>query len=421
MVATPRYRSTCAEVLADRAERAVLGVGLRRSYGDSVLNTGGALIDMTCCDRIIAFDPVNGILKADAGLSFDAGLRAIVPRGWFFATTPGTRFVTLGGAVANDVHGKNHHTAGSFGCSVRKIGLLRSDGIEHVLDAEAGGDLFRATIGGLGLTGLITWVEVQLAPISSVLLRVERIPFSNVTDFFTLAKESETFEHTVAWIDCANAGTSLGRGIFQRADWAAEGGLMPHPATMGPIIPLDAPSFALNSMSIRAFNAIYFRQQCWSSRITTHHYGQFFYPLDTIGHWNRLYGRDGLYQYQCVIPGADVAAVIITLVRAIANAAAGSFLAVLKTLGPRRSPGLISFPLEGATLALDFANRGQETLKVLARLDAIVADAGGRLYPAKDGRMPAAMFRTGYADTIDAFKAQVDPAFMSNFWRRVSA
>jgi len=353
---------------------------------------------------------------------YAAALRIIVPQGWYFATTPGTRFVTLGGAVANDVHGKNHHWAGAFGCSVRRFGLLRSDGVHHEVDGETGGDLFKATIGGLGLTGIITWVEVDLVRVPSGYLTVERIAFANTADFFRLAADSiDGYEHTVAWIDCANAGSATGRGIFQRGNWSAQGGLEPHGAKLKATMPFELPSLTLNTLSVRAFNAFYWRLQKSGAPITNEHYGAFFYPLDSIGNWNRLYGRRGFYQYQCVVPPPTAESAVAELLKMISRAGAGSFLAVLKTLGNRRSPGLLSFPREGATLALDFPNRGAATLNLLARLDSIVSEAGGRLYPAKDGRMSARMFRAGFGSALSKFSSQVDPAVSSDFWRRVAA
>lgn len=421
-IARPRYRDEAVRAIMSRGDREVLAVGLGRSYGDSVLNGRGALIDMTGVDRVLHFDPALGIVRAEAGLSFDELLPIIVPHGWFLRTTPGTRFVTLGGAVANDVHGKNHHGAGAFGCSVRRLGLVRSDGREVELDGETGGELFRATIGGLGLTGVVTWVELELARIPSAFLQVERVAFTSVADFFRLAEESsQRFEHTVSWIDCANRGHALGRGIFQRANWCADGGLIPHAGGPKFVMPVEAPSMALNGFTVRAFNAAYFRLQKRGPAVSRQHYSTFFYPLDAIGGWNRLYGRRGFYQYQCVIPSAEAQGAVEELVRQIAAAGAGSFLAVLKTLGDRSSGGLLSFPRAGATLALDFPNRGQRTLDLLARLDSVVRTAGGRLYPAKDGRMPAAMFQEGYAEALPRFAKHADPAFSSNFWQRVSA
>jgi len=420
MVCKPQFADELPACLTpEGTDGKLLPVGLRRSYGDTTLNAGHELVDMTALDRFIRFDVDKGMLHAEAGLSIDKLLQVIVPKGWFLPTTPGTRFVTLGGAVANDVHGKNHHRMGSVGCSVREIGLLRSDGTRHRL--RPGDPLFAATIGGLGLTGIITDVMLDLAPIHSAWMEVERIGFRNIPEFFRIAAEStDEFEHTVAWIDCASTGSALGRGVFQRANWATDGRLEAHASKAGPTMPFDLPRGTLNRYSIRMFNALYYRLQLRGPRRRLEHYGPVFYPLDSIRQWNRMYGKAGLYQYQCAIPPDAAEPAVTELVKIIAESGAGSFLAVLKTFGPRQSPGLLSFPLPGATLALDFANAGESTLRLLAKLDEIVFKSGGRLYPAKDGRMPAHMFRAGYGRWTE-LRALKDPAISSDFWRRVAA
>lgn len=420
LIATPRFLEDAEAVVRDHVGP-LLPVGMRRSYGDTVFNSGGALLASTYLDRIVHFDVDNGILAAEAGLTIDEALQVITPQGWFFGTTPGTRFVTLGGAVANDVHGKNHHRQGSFGCGVRRIGLVRTDGSKLTLDARDNSELFRATVGGLGLTGFISWVELQLVRIPSTLMNVERVAFDNVSDFFSLAQDSEaTHEHTVAWIDCANKRQPIGRGIFQRANWISSEALSAHSHATKLGIPVDAPSWLLNDFTVRAFNAFYWHQQKAGPSNTQQHYAKFFYPLDTIRDWNRLYGSAGFYQYQCVVPSADAQPAIHELIRQIVQNGGGSFLAVLKTFGRVPSVGLLSFPMEGATLALDFANRNEQTLQLLARLDDVVREARGRLYPAKDGRMPASMFRDGYGHRLAVFESQLDPGMRSNFWARVS-
>lgn len=422
-VVSPRYRDELAAALsaARKARGGALAVGLARSYGDSGLNPGGALIDMRGLDRLLAYDPETGVLRAEAGASLWDILRFAIPRGRFLPTTPGTRFVTLGGAIANDVHGKNHHKAGSFGCSVRRIGLLRSDRGEVEAAPNENAELFAATIGGLGLTGVIAWAAVQLAPIAASRIDQEIVPFDHLDDFFDIAADSEgRFEHTVAWIDCLASGAGLGRGVFNRGDWAASGPLEVKGEPFGPQIPVDAPDFVLNRLTLSAFNAAYRRLQRWKAGRSTVSYDGFFYPLDSIGGWNRLYGGRGFYQYQSAVPAAAARDATAAMLKTIAAAGEGSFLAILKTFGAKRSPGLLSFPLEGVTLALDFPNRGEKTLSLLSRLDAIVAQAGGRLYPAKDGRMPAAMFQQGYPGW-EEFAGLIDPAMNSSFWRRVSA
>ena len=420
-VATPQFADELPAIVAERPGEPTLAVGLCRSYGDSVVNSSGGVIDMTHLDRIVAFDRDRGVITAEAGASLSEILSLTVPNGWFTRTTPGTRFVTLGGAVANDVHGKNHHSAGTFGCGVTEIELMRSDGTMHRLSADDGDPLFAATVGGLGLTGVIRTVTLDLAPIRSAYLDVERIAFGHVRDFFAVAAESErSHEHTVAWIDCAGGRSHRGRGIFQRGNWSEGGGLDLHDDRKTLTMPLNAPGFALNGLTVRLFNTVYYRLQKYGPARQRLHYAPFFYPLDVVLQWNRLYGRRGFYQYQCVIGHSEAPQAIEDLLDRIAASGAGSFLAVLKTLGPKPSLGMLSFPREGVTLALDFPNKGTKTLKLLGELDAIVRAANGRLYPAKDGRMPAAMFQAGYPN-VDAFMPYVDPAFGSDFWRRVSA
>jgi L-gulonolactone oxidase len=419
-VARPRWRDELNALVAGApGTGAVLARGLGRSYGDSGLNPDGALISMAKLDRIHAFDPATGILRADAGLSLDALIRLALPAGWFPPVAPGTRFVTLGGAIANDIHGKNHHRAGTFGRHLRRIELLRSNGAAHELTPEDDTGLFAATVGGLGLTGLMSWVEVQLAPITGAYLDVEEIPFGGLDEFFDLAGKSEdTHEHTVAWVDCAAGGASLGRGIFSRANSADDAHHAPS-AGLTVSLPFDLPDRALNSVTLRAFNSGYFGLKSRRAGVRRQPYDVFFFPLDAVGGWNRLYGRRGFYQYQCVVPQPAARDAMTELLRQIADSGEGSFLAVLKTFGPLASPGLLSFPMEGTTLALDFKNSGDATLRLLERLDCVVAEAKGRLYPAKDGRISSTMFAAGYPRLAD-FERWRDPGFSSAYWRRVA-
>jgi len=396
----------------------ILATGLRRSYGDTCINDGGAVIDMTGLDHFVSFDRSTGLLVAEAGVSLKAILERAIPAGWFLPVSPGTKFVTLGGAVANDVHGKNHHRAGTIGRWLQRLELKQSDGSERSLGPDDTTGAFAATIGGLGLTGVITRVALQLVPIASSSMEVENIPFENLAEFLALAGESDaTHDYTVAWVDCLARGSSLGRGIFTRARHSTDGGLHLHSAR-GPSIPVDAPGFLLNRLSLSAFNEIYYRF-AGRRRLTTVPLTRFFYPLDAIENWNRLYGRRGFYQYQSVVPPANAQAATAEMLRTIADAGQGSFLAVLKTFGDLPSPGLLSFPMQGTTLALDFANRGPQTLALLDRLDAIVRDAGGRLYPAKDGRVSPSMFEASYP-ALDRFKPHIDPGMSSTFRRRIN-
>lgn len=391
--------------------------GNGRSYGDSCLNPDGTLLDARALDRFIAFDPASGVLRAEAGLLLSAVLELAVPQGWFLPVTPGTRHVTLGGALANDVHGKNHHVAGTFGHHVRAFELLRSDGSRLRCSLDENHEWFAATLGGLGLTGLVTWVELQLRRIPGPAMEVESLRFGTLDEFFALSRESAaTHEYTVAWIDCLARGASLGRGHFLRADHSAAPA--PSPPRRVLAMPLLPPLSLVNRLTLRPFNSLYFHRQRRARQRATLHYAPYFYPLDGIAHWNRMYGPRGFLQHQCVIPPAAARDAVAQMLEEIARSGSGSFLAVLKEFGPRPSSGLLSFARPGTTLALDFPNQGAATFELLQRLDAIVAAAGGAIYAAKDARMSAATFRAGYP-RLDQFRRFVDPRFSSGLWRRV--
>jgi FAD/FMN-containing dehydrogenase len=408
--------------LAPDARR--LAYGLGRSYGDSCLLTGGLMIRMTGLNKMIQFDRERGLLRAEAGVTLSEILELVVPEGWFLPTTPGTRFVTLGGAIANDVHGKNHHGAGNLGCHVSRFCVLRSDGSRLECASGLNEPLFRATIGGLGLTGLILWAEIQLVRAPSAWLNVELIPFTGVREFMSLSEESaKGWEHTVAWFDAAARGKNFARGLYIRGNFTGEGLENREPRKIHPppkwSIPLTIPNWTLNSLSVKAFNTLYFHRVPRSGKKLIQHYEPFFYPLDAVDGWSKIYGRRGFFQYQSVTPEAAGVQPLEEMARAIADSGEASFLAVLKIFGPRPSPGLLSFPQPGITLALDFPNRGPSTLRLFDRLDAIVRAAKGRLYPGKDSRMSAEDFRNGYPALKD-FLPQVDAAFCSDFWKRVA-
>lgn len=404
------------------AGRTLLPYGLGRSYGDSCLNDGGAVLPTRGLDRFIAFDTETGVLRAESGISLEELLRVTVPRGWFLPVTPGTRHVTLGGAIANDVHGKNHHRAGTFGRFVRRFELLRSDGARLECSPDDHADWFGATIGGLGLTGLVTWAELQLRRIESPRIVQETVKFGRLSEFFAINSESEpAFEYTVAWVDVLARGRGLGRGHYIRGNHAPAGvGALDEPRARQRLsVPFAAPELLLNGLTLGAFNAAYFHRQLRRESRRVVRLDSFFYPLDAIGHWNRLYGKRGFFQYQCVIPPADAPAVARELLDTIAASRQGSFLTVAKTFGALPSPGWLSFPRPGLTFALDFPNRGERTLALFDRLDRLVAAAGGSLYPAKDGRMSPADFQRAFP-AWEKFRSYVDPRFSSDFWRRVS-
>jgi FAD/FMN-containing dehydrogenase len=395
-----------------------LPIGLARSYGDSCLNDGQSLLSTLSMDRLIAFDPESGRLIAESGISFDAILRFAVPHGWFLPVTPGTRFVTLGGAVANDVHGKNHHCSGTFGDHVLRFDLVRSDGSRMICSPTENSDWFRATIGGLGLTGLIAWVEVQLKKVANSWIDAETVRCAGVDDFYDLSAESEPkFEYLVTWVDSLET-RSVGKGLFMRGNHNSDPQRTERQMAKPPglAVPFDLPFSLLNRMTLKAFNTLYYRAALLGPARKCAHFGSFFYPLDAIGRWNRLYGSAGLIQWQALLPieNRDVAREILSTV---ARSGSGSFLTVMKLMGEHRAAGLLSFSGRGITIALDFPY-SDSLLPMLERLDGLVAEAGGRLYPAKDARMSGVHFRQFYPNW-EKFLPYIDPRFSSSFWRRV--
>lgn len=396
-----------------------LPFGQGRSYGDCCLNDGGLLLATAGLNRFIHFDTASGVLRCEAGVTLAEILKLSVPQGWFLPVTPGTKFVSVGGAIANDVHGKNHHRAGTFGRHLKSFELLRSNGERLTCSPSTNESWFSATIGGLGLTGLITWAEIQLKPIHNPFIYVETLKFHTLEEFFQVAAKSVIrYEYTVAWVDCLSQGKSLGRGLFMRGNHAqAEYKGSPVARRRQISLPCDLPSSTLNHFSTKVFNTLYYHTPRMPAQVL--HYDSFFYPLDVIGNWNRLYGARGFFQYQCVLPDDDHGAIRAVL-NTIAASGMGSFLSVLKTFGDVTSPGMLSFPRKGVTLALDFSNQGNKTLSLFIKLDEIVCHYGGAVYPAKDARMPAAAFQK-YFPQWREFSHYVDPKFSSGFWRRVSA
>ncbi|MDF9834003.1 FAD/FMN-containing dehydrogenase [Ereboglobus sp. PH5-5] len=368
-------------------------------------------------NRMLDFDENSGLIRCEAGTSLDEVLRLVVPRGWFLPTTPGTRFVTVGGAVANDVHGKNHHRAGTFGCHVTRFELLRSDNRRLVCSPTENSDYFAATIGGMGLTGLITWVEFRLRRIRNAMIETESIKFRNLNEFFEVSEGSNTkFEHTVAWVDCVAGG----RGILMQGNNTDSdtGGLKPHREP--PLnFPPGFPSFALNRTSIRIFNQLYYSRQLRKRTFGLQHYSTFFYPQDAVKNWRRVYGTPGFYEAQIILPFDSAKEALREIFKQAARLGQGAFLAVLKTMGDVRSPGLMSFPRPGITLGIDFPNKGTRTRKLFDEIFRIGKDAGAVFNPGKDALMPPECFaRT--CPNLNAFSAYIDPAFSSNAWRRLT-
>lgn len=399
--------------------RISLPYGNGRSYGDSCLATSDQVLHMRSLDRLIEADWQNGVLKVEAGISLAEILAVAIPRGWFLPVTPGTQFATVGGAIANDVHGKNHHVRGTFGRHVRSFGLLRQGEPERLCSPSANTELFAASIGGLGLTGIISWARLQLMPIHASQIDTRVVRFANLAEFFALSEElDEQHEYSVAWVDCLAKGADSGRGVFIVGDHARYGSLdVGHRAKLH--MPLTPPVSLINKLSLSAFNTLYWRLHPSQRKQGRSGYEPFFYPLDRVLHWNRIYGPRGFQQYQCVIPTANAEAAMADLLKAIADAGQGSFLAVLKRCGDVRSPGLLSFPMAGTSLALDFPHSEHLENVVFPRLDAIVRAAGGRLYPAKDAHMSGADFRQAYP-AWERLEALRDPSLMSRFWSRVA-
>ena len=401
----------------------VLAYGCGRSYGDVCLNPDGTLIDCRQLDRFIAFDAATGILACEAGVQLGDILRVVCRpdrdgTAWFLPVLPGTRFVSVGGAIANDVHGKNHRQRGCFGNHVLSLEVARRDGSLATCSREQNQELFAATIGGLGLTGVIVTARLQLQRVPGTWLEAETVRLDNLTDFFAVSAEADTaWDYAAAWIDCLATGAALGRGIYSQA--RHQPGNAPPLAPPKLTIPITPPLSPLNRVSLRAFNSAYFH---WHGRRQRHRsivpYQRVLFPLDQFGGWNRLYGRQGFFQFQCVIPQDAEREAIADILGDIAASGDGSMLAVLKRFGDTRSPGLLSFPMPGTTLALDFPNRGPGTLNLLRRLEDIVVAAGGRLYPAKDATMRAETFRRGF-HRLDEFLPHVDRGISSGFVRRM--
>lgn len=415
----PAWRSQVADDFARLAHEhgEVLPFGNGRSYGDSCLATSNHVLQMRSLDRFIAADWKTGVLRAEAGVTLGEILQVTIPHGWFLPVTPGTQYATLGGAIANDVHGKNHHVRGTFGNHVRQFGLIRSADGALTCSRESNVELFAASIGGLGLTGVIEWADIQLMPISSSQINGTVTRFNNLDEFFDLSERLDAqHEYSVAWVDCLATGSVAGRGVYFVGDHAPYGSLeRSSPSRLN--VPVTPPVSLINNPSLRLFNEIYWRKHPSKPTLQRSEYQPFFYPLDGISNWNRIYGRRGFQQYQCVVPHHSARVAIRDLLAMIASSGQGSFLAVLKRCGDVASPGLLSFPLPGTSLALDFP-QVSGLASLFGRMDALVREAGGRLYPAKDAHMSGADFRFGYPawEQVESLR---DPTLNSRFWKRV--
>ena len=408
----------------------LIALGNARSYGDAALNPEMTLA-MRAMDRMRAFDARTGLLTCEAGVLLTDVLDTFVPRGWFPPVVPGTKLATVGGMIAADVHGKNHHLAGSFGAHVESLTLVTADGEVRTCSRAAWPDLFRATVGGMGLTGVIVAASFRLEPVESAFVLADTVATRDLDETMAVFEASRDWPYSVAWIDCLARGGKLGRSLVTRGAFMARNDLparlVREPSGPGPTsrlcIPFDAPSGLLNRASIGSFNALYHRRGRTRRGARPVHFEQFFFPLDRIHAWNRLYGRKGFVQYQCVLPKDESRTGLATLLARIAMAGQGSFLGVLKLLGPG-SGGLLSFPMEGYTLALDFPMR-EGTLDLLDGFDRITHRHGGRVYLAKDARYTPQRLRQGYPEhgafaAVRAEAAGDPPVFASALSRRLA-
>ncbi len=402
----------------DGVHHGALAVGMGRSYGDSCLLQNGTLMPTTSMNRLLDFDMETGILTAEAGITLAQILDFCVPRGFFLPVSPGTKYVTLGGAIANDIHGKNHEAAGSFGCHVPAFELVRSDGTRLHCTPTENPDFYAATIGGLGLTGVITWAQLRMKPIVSRVIDYEGIQFHGIDEFLAIKKQYSQVEYTVAWLDCVSTGKNFARGVFMLGDHSkVPGELKPSPKPKL-VFPMEAPGFMLNKLTISAFNTVFFHKQLKAHVKTTQDYEPFFYPLDAVLKWNKMYGKRGLVQFQFAIPWEHAEEGTIAILKEITKSGLASFLAVLKTFGDVPSVGMMSFPLPGFMFALDFPIKPGITFPLMERLGDMTRDYGGRLYPAKDACMTPSQFQTYYPQW-ERFSRFKDPALTSSFWERV--
>jgi FAD/FMN-containing dehydrogenase len=370
-------------------------------------------------NRFLSFDSESGVLVCEPGVLLRDIQETFVKQGWMLHVTPGTAMVTVGGAVANDIHGKDHHLAGTFGEHVLSFTLLRSDGQQLHCSATENSDFFRATIGGLGLTGFITSIALQLKRVAGPYFDTEVIPYSSLSEFFELSSktEDEGWQASVSWFDCSTS--KAGRGSFTRGNVSSR----PYDKAstksgVGLAVPFTPPISLVNKLTLDVFNAGYFQLQKSGAGKREVHYKEFYYPLDGVGNWNRIYGPKGFFQYQSVIPMEFAQAATEEMLEVIKRSGQGSFLAVLKTFADRKPAGLLSFARHGVTLALDFPNQGAKTENLMQSLDRIVAEAGGAINPSKDARMSRELFASGFPG-LEEFKKYRDPNAVSNFSRRV--
>lgn len=412
----PERRAEVAAILASGAQRTYVSRGLGRSYGDAALNRDGGLICHTRLNRFLGFDSSAGTLECEAGVSFEEILRTFLPRGFFLPVTPGTKFVTVGGAIAADVHGKNHHKDGTLASFILDLKLLTPTGSVLACSCGANPEIFWATVGGMGLTGMILSARMQLRKVESAYVLVDYQKARNLGEALdAMGEGDERYQYSVAWIDCLQAGKSLGRAVLMRGNHAPAAQIpesvrnpLAQPHHFGWNLPFDFPSLALNRLSVGAFNTVFYgTHRSMTDQVVD--FDSFFYPLDAVENWNRLYGKRGFVQYQVALPQESGRTGLAALLQRLAESRRASFLAVLKRFGDG-NPGLLSFPLRGYTLALDLPVTNG-LVPLLRELDRVVISMGGRTYLAKDAVLSAADFRAMYPN-VEAFRAlkrKLDP------------
>ena len=394
-------------------------LGNLRSYGDACLKDTGPAIDMTRLDRLLSFDADTGVLETEAGVSLGDILSVFAPKGWMPMVMPGTGFATVGGAIASDVHGKNHHDAGSMRSSVKEFRLIGAGGKARKVSPDKEGDVFEASFGGMGLTGIVESARLQLIPCASEYMEVRDRRISGLAEYIE-AFESSRATYAVGWIDVAARGGKLGRGILEEGEFSSR---QTHHVKPGKAksIPRDAPGFLLSAPIVRAFNSLYYYRVSATGRSKTRTLHDFFFPLDRIKAWNRLYGKRGFHQFQCVLPPDAAALILDEMLREISRSGLAAPLAVLKRMGPGNSSPM-SFPMEGYTLAVDFPNRDRAR-DLIARLEARTAEVGGRVYLAKDALMEPGSVARMYPE-LDRFREVVqrldpDGVFETDLSRRL--
>ncbi|OMP78739.1 FAD-binding oxidoreductase [[Flexibacter] sp. ATCC 35208] len=376
----------------------IIARGNGRCYGDASLATNS--ISTLKFDKVLQFDTETGVFECQSGITLDQILRIVVPEGWFLPVTPGTKFITVGGAVASDVHGKNHHAEGSFSNHIIDMDVITGKKETLTCSKDKLPDLFWATCGGMGLTGIITRVKFGLKKVETAYIKQKQIKAKNLDELIRLFEEYNQYTYSMAWIDCLQKGDSFGRGILIVGEHATkeelnaqqQAALLNLPEKRPLSVPFNFPSFALNTLTVKAFNWLYYAKNTKREINNVIPYEPFFYPLDAILHWNRGYGKAGFVQYQFVLP-LDKKEGLVEILKRISDAGLGSFLAVLKVFG--HQDDLISFPRQGYTLALDFPVR-KGLFAFLDELDAVVLQYGGRLYLSKDARMKKEVFWQSY-------------------------